>query len=177
MTTDTTTPASSNGHASDDEQTLAEHSRALSTALEQHAHGLRSLLEGQLELVERFEAMLRTAKDEERRIQRALVALEGEPTARPGPKPAKPKPTPKPGEWQVSDRKVEQVLDALIEHTANGEAISGNALGDRCSIASETIRRSLMQLRERELVRVAGTSRGGGKLWLPMPDVQERRGR
>jgi hypothetical protein len=141
MTTDTTTPASSNGHVPDDEQTLAEHSRALSTALEQHAHGLRSLLEGQHELVERFETMLRTAKDEERRIQRALMALEGEPATTPRtPKPKQT--TPKPGDWQVSDRKVEQVLDALIEHTANGEAISGNKLADLAAL-ERAIRRGL----------------------------------
>jgi hypothetical protein len=176
MTTDTSTPASSNGHVPDDEQSLAEHSRALSTALGQHAHGLRALLEGQHELVERFETMLRTAKDEERRIQRALMALEGEPATTP--RTAKPKQsTPKPGDWHVSDRKVEQVLAALVEHTANGDAISANKLADLTPLSSEAIRRGLGTLRERELVRIAGTSRGGGKLWLPMPEViAERRG-
>jgi response regulator of citrate/malate metabolism len=156
-------PAASNGHVPEDEQSLAEHTSALTTALEQHAQGLRGLLESQHAVVERFETMLRTAKDEQRRIQRALAAIEGEP--------ATPKTVPKPkaSRGGVSERKMSDTLRAL---EALGAPARIRDIAKEAGIAGETCRKALEQLRAQELVRIAGVQPGPGgpaKLYTLMP--------
>jgi hypothetical protein len=169
MTTDTTTPAASNGHMPDTPaDPYAEHVAAQKAALEQQVASMRELVEGEQVIRDGLQRLLDESKAREKVVHRALDALLSQPGQKPTPKPQA---KPQPGEWAVSDKKVAQVLDALIEHTANGEAISGNRLADVSPLSAEAIRRSLGVLRERGLARIAGASRGGGKLWLPMPEV------
>jgi hypothetical protein len=72
--------------------------------------------------------------------------------------------------WQASEESIEKVLAAMKAWPE--ETCTQTQLTQAASLAPETVRRAVDALRERELVRVAGTTRGGGKLLALMPDVE-----
>jgi CRP-like cAMP-binding protein len=142
----------------------ARHSR------EQLADSLRTLLADE----ERNYQALREAAEEARQrvdhLRKALDHLVAEPSrAAKAPAktaPAKPQGT---GTWEVSEERIAAVLAAYRQQT---EPISPTVLAKTMNgIAGETVRRATERLRERELIRFAGTTRGGGKLYMPMPEV------
>lgn len=135
---------------------------------------LRSLLAH--ERAERLEAEAKAAaaRERERRYERALTTLEGPKETSPAKSPYRGY-KPQPGEWHVSDEKVEQVWRRfLVVREEVGEPLSPGHLAKMSSrLSAETARRALNTLREREQVRLVGTGRGGGKLYDVMPGADD----
>lgn len=106
---------------------------------------------------------------------RAIEAL-GTKTAKPKtPKPSKLAPRPIKGanDWQISDTKVAEVerrVRELLPDAPNGTVTAAYIANHTESLSPETARRALQVLREREVVRIAGTGKGGGVLFALMPE-------
>ena len=116
--------------------------------------------------VAQVEAVLQETRSKRARIQRAIDALTGT-------KAKAARPAARKGGWTISDTKVEQVR-ALI--AAKSQPVTVRELATEGGMATESARRSLEVLRERELVRFAGkrAGRGGGqKLYMPMPELTD----
>ena len=99
------------------------------------------------------------AADQAKRLQRALAALEP------------PAPTPKKtgAKWQISDERVADVL-AVIKRMGADEFTASDVLKAADGMASETVRQATDVLREREVLRLVRTGRGGSKVLALMPD-------
>jgi hypothetical protein len=85
------------------------------------------------------------------------------------------KPAPKKsqaGRWTISDKKVAQVWEQV--RRLDGTFTAASVAQDQPGLSPESARRALALLRERELVRVTGTGRGGGTLLAVMPGAGEQ---
>jgi hypothetical protein len=72
--------------------------------------------------------------------------------------------------WTISDAKVAQVWEIIrAREDATFTASQLVAPG----LSSESVRRSIEILRRQELLRRAGSTRGGGTLWALMPDARD----
>lgn len=123
---------------------------------------------GQEEIVLR-ELMEQTALSRARRdrLEKTLAALTAETTTR------QPKHQPaakKKGDWQVSEDKIDKVLDGIREFGP----IAPTHLSKRLHIATESANKAIAVLREREQIRVTKIVRGGGKLYAVMPSVEDQ---
>lgn len=132
---------------------------------------LQAELEYEAQAVEVAQAALDEAKAKRVRIQRAIDTLTGTKAKVPprqGTKARK-------GGWTISDAKVEQVRVMIA---AKSEPVTVRELAAEGGMATESARRSLEVLRERDEVRMAGkrAGRGGGqKLYMPMPELTDGR--
>lgn len=156
-----------------------EQNETMRERIEDHVADLRRMLADELKVRDRLQEYLDESKARERRLQRAVTALSDDPA------PAKPQPTSKPKssrpvhEWDVSEERIAFVRDRFVAFMADRtEPITktefGSILKERGEgISSETLAKAFEQLRSREVVRLAGHTRGGGKLWLLMPDGGE----
>lgn len=107
------------------------------------------------------EAALAEARGRRARIQRAIDTLQATPKVK----------RPAAKGWIIGEEKVSQVQSFMAVRT---EPITVPELALEIGISRESARRSLMVLRERDLVRQSGKrpGRGGGqKLFLPMPEL------
>jgi CRP-like cAMP-binding protein len=78
-------------------------------------------------------------------------------------------------QWTISDEKVAEVLtrfrELVSESTHRAGGITAGFMAEKTpGLSPETARRALDRLREREVVRVVGPSRGGGLLFALMPE-------
>jgi DNA-binding transcriptional ArsR family regulator len=107
--------------------------------------------------LERYTALL----DRKKRLEAALKALQPSTVSK-----IEDRPSPK---WTPTLESQERTLRFLIEQgqptTATGLS---SAVGGQMS--HDTIRRSLKALRDSGRIRVAGSGRGGGILYAPMPE-------
>jgi len=176
MSTDVVDPVG-NGHAPmRAENPLVAHDRHLRDVLAAEVEDLNAILEEEIAIRRELEALLEASKLRERRIARAVAILIDEPA------PAASKPAPKPkvkahDKWEVSEPTIERVWDGYRQYVAKhgNDPITRTVLGawmteNGQGIGGETIRKAFDALRERELIRMAGTTRGGGKLWALMPE-------
>jgi DNA-binding transcriptional ArsR family regulator len=139
---------------------------------------LRGLRDSEQRLVDEFTRQAGEARARVSNYQRALDAL----GSRKRTAPAKPKLAPvkasRKQDWQVSDVKVEEVrrrVVALMPESPHkvGEVpvVTAAYVAERTDgLSPESVRQALQVLREREVVRIAGTGRGGGKLFALMPE-------
>jgi hypothetical protein len=164
-----------NGHVPQQPHDFDEHDRQLAGTLETQVHELKGR--------EHLASLLERSKQRERRLTRAITALEsGAPqatttTATTKTAAAKAKKL----AWTPSEATVQRVFDGFQRYTAefgdepftmtvlakwmgqNGEGVGG-----------ETVRRAVEVLRSREQLRKCGTTRGGGALWALMPEHDAR---
>lgn len=160
--------------------------KAMQFRIRDFAHGLREELTRASNQRMDLERLLAVAKNNERRLAKAIMSLEGETDA---PKPStsstpaksksKNKATGKAEKWNVSDATVERVWNAFLRYSQlmNGEPFTMTTLarwmGEQGEgIGGETVRRAVDRLRDTERVRKCGTTRGGGLLWAPMPGAE-----
>lgn len=103
---------------------------------------------------------LATVKARESSLAKALSALSNEAPAPPAP--------PKHGAsgWVPSEDKVAAVFAAVL---AAGEPVTQTQVATATRQAGETTRRCMELLRERQLIRLVGTTRGGGRTFAAMP--------
>lgn len=163
--------------------TLAE--QAMRESLDDHVLDLRNLLTRESQRRAMLEHLLAQAKEHERRIAKAILVLDGDSAQSPATPTSTASPTNGRGkakrplsktDWTISEGRVAQVLADLErwqgEHP--GEGITPTqfqrwmrAQGQGAGV--ETLMRAFVKLRERELIRVAGRTRGGGTLYALMP--------
>ena len=109
------------------------------------------------------EAALAEARGKRAKIQRAIDVLQSTPKAK----------RPASKGWMIGEEKVSQVQSFM---EVRQEPITVPELATEIGISRESARRSLMVLRDRDLVRISGKrpGRGGGqKLYLPMPELTD----
>jgi DNA-binding transcriptional ArsR family regulator len=141
---------------------------------------LRGLRDSEQRLVDEFTRQAGEARARVSNYQRALDALGSRKRTAPA-KPAPAKQAAKRGggkQWRVSDLKVEEVRQRIVALMPDsphkvGEVpvvtisyVADNSEG----ISRESVEQAMNALREREVVRIAGTGRGGGKLFALMPE-------
>jgi hypothetical protein len=157
------------------------HAEQMSTAMDEQVGSMRALLEDELKERTHLEQLLEASKERERRLAKAVAVLEGgvnQHAMRAPTQTSKPKPKKK-DDWNVSAKTVERVLEGFTRYwneEANGEPFTQTMLATWLTaqgqgIGGDTIRKAMGSLRDRELVRKCGTTRGGGILWAPMPDA------
>jgi hypothetical protein len=157
------------------------HAEQMSTAMDEQVGAMRGLLEDELKERTHLEQLLEASKERERRLAKAVAVLEGgvnQHAMRAPTQTSKPKPKKK-DDWNVSAKTVERVLEGFTRYwneEANGEPFTQTMLATWLTaqgqgIGGDTIRKAMGSLRDRELVRKCGTTRGGGILWAPMPDA------
>lgn len=155
--------AETNGHPSD--EPWEQEAQRLDGFIEAQRTELRDLLGQERALVARIQGALDACKERERRVMRALAALEGTAVlGRPAGKPAKPTTKPPEG-WTPRPETLTKTYDALV---ALGEGRT-KEVGDRAGLSNETARRALNHLRNEERVRVVRQSRKFGPIFAPMP--------
>lgn len=181
--------ALSNGHAEQREMLLrdrdvfAAHGDAMASALDDQIASMRKLLADELSGRRELERLLDESKERERRMARVIAILDGGAAT---PAQAKAQATGKQrgakkgnGDWNVSDETVERVRMAFVRYAeTTDEPVTRTKLAAWMSqhddgIGGETIRRATEVLREREIVRKCGTTRGGGGLYTLMPGVAD----
>lgn len=129
------------------------------------------------EQAERLDAEQKVAasRERERRYQRALTTLEGSPWRKPTPKPQqRHSRAADAGDWQISEKKIEQVYQRFVELRAQNPdaSLSVTYIADHTpGLSTESTRRAFEELRRQERLRIVGTVRGGGKRWGLMPEV------
>jgi hypothetical protein len=145
---------------------------------EQLADGLRRLAEVEQAEFERVSTQLAEIRERRDRYQRSLEALTQEV------RPARP-PQIRAGnkrrwremkDWHISDERVAMVetrFRELVAETEDGRLAGGTLAKATPGISPETARRALNVLREREVVRLAGTGRGGAIYFALMPERQK----
>lgn len=157
--------------------------------LDAHAAELRALLADEGARRDILEQLLERSKHRERQLTKAVQSLElaanhqaAELEARkPGPKPAAKKPASGTNKatWTPSEERVQHIwqqFQRYASEVANGEPFTQTTLatwmgGNGDGVASDTVRKVMGILRERELIRKTGTTRGGGTLWAPMREA------
>jgi hypothetical protein len=149
----------------DGELTLEQHVARAQGTRQRLTDELRDLVAEEQLIYDDLKAKADEAKSRRDGYQRALDHIQG------ASKVAAAKPAKRPkGDWRPSEDKVEMVWQAFREAWQQSpQPLSHTALGKQLPMGSDTLRKAFDVLRERELIRVAGTARGGGKLWAPMP--------
>jgi hypothetical protein len=118
------------------------------------------------------ERLVADSRERERRLQRALTALAGE---KPGVR-AKSAAKPKAYKWKVGEKRVQEALTAL--RTIGAQPASVGEVSALTHSSTETVRRALDVLRERELVRLVGHEKRGSRgqrttLYALMPGADD----
>jgi CRP-like cAMP-binding protein len=126
-------------------------------SIDGHIQALREMAANEAESRREAERYVEASRERERRLEKAIAALEGVPLGAGG----RPKQTAKPKAsyaWRVSDQVVSEVevaLRALL--TGDGaEAVTAAELARATGRSRETTRRVLERLREQGTVRLAG---------------------
>lgn len=122
-----------------------------------------------------YERLVSDSRVREDRLKRSLKALEGAG----GGKAEAPERRKSHATWSPSEKNIERVWTAFRALYADrGEALTKTEVGAHMSeqgngTSSVTLAKVFDILRERELVRPAGRTRGGGTRWAPMPRDEE----
>lgn len=145
---------------------LAEQTRIFTEATIREA---RALIEAEQKTRAEYEQAVKDSVARERQLKRLLSALE----ASGEPKPAKPAKRAKasPG-WTMSEAKLERtqpiILAFGLEHPKGFAA--GSVAKATPKLSPESARRVIEAMRDRELVRPSGRTRGGGTNWKLTPE-------
>lgn len=140
--------------------------------LVQQLRGLIAQERGQREKAERQVA---DSRNRERRYQRALTALEAQQIERESLARADRRTKAKHQDWAVSDKKVQQVYEAMVKlATQDPTRPLTITYIDRQTpgISAEAVRKAMEVLRAQERVRITGKKMpGGGVVWGLMPEA------
>jgi len=158
--------------------------------LDAHAAELRALLADEHARRDILEQLLERSKHRERGLTRAIAGLEAAANAQAAELEARTTTTSKPAAkkaasgsnkatWTPSEERITHIWQQFQRYSAEvskGEPFTQTTLatwmgtnGD--GVASDTVRKVMGILRERELIRKTGTTRGGGTLWAPMREA------
>jgi hypothetical protein len=147
--------------------TLAQHVARAQGTRQRLVDELRDLVAVEQGIYEDLKAQADQAKGRRDGYQRALDHIQGAAkVAAAAPK----SPKKKSALWAPSEDKIDMVWQAIREASAQGpDPITQTTLVGELPMGADTVRKAFEVLRERELIRVAGRARGGGKLWALMP--------
>lgn len=141
----------------------------------EHEGNVRALISDlEVQLVEEQRALARVElvvsgyREREKRLAKAIAALKGEPLGSGGKQNDLAKREKTQPNWTVSEAKIEKVLAGLREY---GPCTAAHLSREIEKLSPETARRALETLRERELARIAGKTRGGGTQYALMPET------
>lgn len=160
-----------NGQPSSAAESWERQAREIEQGLETHLAELRVLLAGEQQLAEQIRATLDGCREREKRIERAIAALEGSvrPMGRPSGRAARAKPVSPSaqagGQWRVSDRKLEEVR-ATLERLGSARR---SEIVKASSVSDVTVGKALAALRERDVVRVVAHDAKRGPTFALMP--------
>lgn len=158
---------------------------AMRRRIDDHVHGLRGELTNASRQRMDLERLLHVAKFNERRIARAIQALEGDDTqakstAAPARAPSSSSKPSKPNNWTLSEERISRVRKLLERYWREGHGpVSPTQFHQFVRreydepISTETCTRAFRVLRDRELIRKSGSLRGGGTLYSPMPVIDD----
>lgn len=131
---------------------------------------LRAQLERERDLQQRLSAQTEASRERLKRMEKTIRVLDGETATKPAQR--QPSGPPKPGGWQLSDRKIAAIWDVIRHRT---DTFTANRLGEQTpGVSAESARRACTVLREREYLRAVGKNRGGGVLLTVMPGAADR---
>jgi predicted HTH transcriptional regulator len=161
---------SENGSAPGHE--LAELAARAQKGIDDHIRDLRALIQAEVDSRSEYERLVELSKQRERRLAKAVAALEGEPLHKPKTGPAKPK-----ARQMISAEAADRVFDQmrnLMQQTGRDTVTRPQLMREITDMSGETIRRSLVLLRDQQRIRQAGrTGRGAATLYAVMPDAQD----
>ena len=113
---------------------------------------------------------LMEAEADVRSIRKAMEALTGEAPAKTASKSLRK--SRDNNRWQISEAKIQEVWN--IVRAIDDETFTTNSVATaQPGLSQESARRALDILRERQLIRLAGKARGGGKLLAIMPGAED----
>lgn len=155
-----------NGHQPDPLQALRDYAEQVAVSSRAHAEQLEVELQSEQRLQTEIKSLLEQSRDRERGMRKAVEALTGERT-----EPVKRGSTraASGANWTISQKKVQEVWDVILQQ---GGQFKPTELREQ-GLSGEAVRRSIIVLRNQELIRVAGSLRGGGKLYDLMPGAAE----
>jgi hypothetical protein len=131
---------------------------------------MKHLVETEQESRAAIEHFVEASRDRERRLLKAIAALEGVPLGAGG----RPKTTPKPApSGKVSEGNITKVLDAM---RAAGGPLNRSQISDQAGVHSTTAGYAIQELRARGLIRNAGKDQTADSprkpdLFAVMPDA------
>jgi CRP-like cAMP-binding protein len=125
-------------------------------SIDGHIQALREMAANEAESRREAERYVEASRERERRLEKAIAALEGVPLGAGG-RP-KAKATAKSSTWRVGDQVVSEVEAALRALLASdgAEAATVPQVAEATGRSRETVRRALERLREQGTVRLAG---------------------
>lgn len=148
------------------------HARHSTTFMESQAEAFTAELEAERTVQDQIKALLSESQARERQLAKVVSTLTGETTTRPTP-------TRRSGGgrgkgWQISEKKIGQVWKVIRQQVADSDDGTFKMTDLRkAGLSGEAVRRTVVTLHEREVIRVAGALRGGGKLWALMPEAED----
>lgn len=132
---------------------------------------LQGLFEEQEKEEERLTGLLQDVQKKRKRYKRALDDLAG---ARDETQKSKRASGKSGHDWNISEEKLQEVWTRINELVGPEDKFTGTDIGKQSpGLSSEAIRRAMVVLRERELLRKAGTGRGGSTFYALMPNAAE----
>lgn len=155
----------SNGQQSDPLQALRVYAEEVAAFSREEADRLSTGLEREQTLQAEIRTLLEDSQHRERGMRKAVEALTAErQRSTKGTAPAG-----RSAGWTISQAKVQEVWDLIRRQPGDFKPTDLREQG----ASGEAVRRSLVVLREQELIRVAGKLRGGGRLYALMPGAAE----
>lgn len=147
---------------------LAIHVQAVRARTQELTAELEVLLLEEEQVVEKLTTALAEGKARRDHLKKALEHLTGDSEKYRPKKAAKDTGTKKPVKWEVSEDRVQKVLEGFRQQ---GEPITPTQLAGKIGVTGETAKKAVDKLRERELIRYMGATRGGGSLYSLMPEA------
>lgn len=165
-----------NGHVAEFHAAHAELTRRQSATLDDVVADLELAIEAEVDGRAELEAYVRESKEREAKLKKALAVLQ------PPPSHAErmTRPAASQGTWAPSEERITFIYEQFKRWIATESDVerSKTALtawikdNNEVGVSNETVSKCMDALRERELVRVTGTIRGGGKTWALMPEPE-----
>ena len=152
--------AQANGHAPVEDAAQLD---GFDQAVDRETEALRGLLDEQRSITQQLTMQLDAQKAREKRIEKALSALVGEPPATARPR----RQAPSERKQYASAEAIATVYEALVELGGEQRQID---LVTKTGLSSPTIAKSLDALREQERVRIARV-KDRSKYYAPMPEA------
>jgi len=150
---------------------LAIHVQAVQARTQELTAELEVLLLEEEQVVEKLTAALAEGKARRDHLKKALEHLTGD-SEKYRPKKAAAaagkKGSGKAVKWEVSEDRVQKVLEGFRQEQ---EPITPTQLAGKIGVTGETAKKAVEKLRERELIRYMGGTRGGGSLYALMPEA------
>lgn len=173
--------AIANGHAPADSDTpdllavFQEHEEEMRDGMRDLVVSAQMLLRDASKHRTQLEALLDESKQRERRLAKVISDLTGE-SATTAKKQQQSAADRDKHDWTPSEERIEAIKRAFFEFAeqqGDGAPFTQTEVArfmkeSNRGVSSETIAKAVVILRDREVLRAAGKTRGGGTLWAPM---------